>query len=303
VDVQVGGKLYLTGGSVGLSSTSKVTSGVVVGGCTTVSISSATSPCDNGSYRWWVTTTDTFIPQAAPSLTTAEIASDYSTFDPGPAHPCKTGNNPNAPLASTVFDTNTAYDRSAATFTLTPSSGYTSGSYSCVSQNGSTVGQLLWNNSTKQLTINGSVFIDGNLLITQSLTYTGTGIIEVAGTITFSGNSTQVCAVTSCIAANWQGSSGNNQMLTLASLASNTTAITFQDNAQSFQGSLWTQPSAAMTFVKNGVTVQGPMSIGTFDSSFNNATLLPLPTIKNMPTGAPVPPNTSAAVGPLVIAG
>jgi Tfp pilus assembly protein PilX len=298
VDVQVGGKLYLTGGSVGASSASKITSGVVVGGCTTVSISAATSPCDNGTFHWWVTTPDTFVAQAAPSLTSTDIASDYASFDPGPAHPCAVGNNPYAPLPSTTFDTNSVYDVSAATFTLTPST-----SYACISQSGSSVGQLVWNASTRQLTINGSVFIDGSVIISQALTYSGTGIIEAAGTITFNGNGTTVCAVASCVATNWQGTSGNNQMLTLAALASNTTAITFTNNAQSFQGSLWTQPSSAMTFVKNGVTVQGPMSIGKFDSSFNNAALQPLPVIKNMPAGAPVPPNTSASVGPLVIVG
>jgi hypothetical protein len=34
------------------------------------------------------------------------------------------------------------------------------------------------------------------------------------------------------------------------------------------------------------------MSIGTFDAAFNNATLIPLPVIKNMPVGAPAPPRT-----------
>jgi hypothetical protein len=69
-----------------------------------------------------------------------------------------------------------------------------------------------------------------------------------------------------------------------------------RQHRQTFQGSLWTQPSASMTFVKNGVTIEGPMSIGSFDSSFNNAVLIPLPVIKNMPVGAPVPSNTSASI-------
>jgi hypothetical protein len=88
-------------------------------------------------------------------------------------------------------------------------------------------------------------------------------------------------------------------MLTLVALATSGNSITFSNNNQKFQGSLWTQPSAGMTFVKNGVVVEGPMSIGTFDAAFNNATLIPLPVIKNMPVGAPVPPNTSASIGPL----
>ena len=59
-------------------------------------------------------------------------------------------------------------------------------------------GQLSWNNRTKTLTITGSVFLDGNLTISQSGTYTGTGVIEAAGTITFNGNGTRFCATSPC---------------------------------------------------------------------------------------------------------
>jgi hypothetical protein len=91
-------------------------------------------------------------------------------------------------------------------------------------------------------------------------------------------------------------------MLTLASLIQNATpAIQFTDNSQIFQGSLWCQPSSSLNFVKNGVSIQGPISIGKFDASFNNAVFKPLPVIKNMPVGAPVPPNTSASIGPLTV--
>jgi hypothetical protein len=93
-------------------------------------------------------------------------------------------------------------------------------------------------------------------------------------------------------------------MLTLVSLASsNSQAIHFTDNSQKFEGSLWTRPSSGMSFDKNGVDVQGPMSLGSFDASFNNATFEPLPVIKNMPIGAPVPPNVSASISPLNIVG
>jgi hypothetical protein len=58
-----------------------------------------------------------------------------------------------------------------------------------------------------------------------------------------------------------------------------------------------------MSFVKNGVSIQGPMAIGSFDASFNNASFKPLPVIKNMPVGAPVPPNVSASISPLHVYG
>jgi Tfp pilus assembly protein PilX len=307
VDVQVGGKLVLNGGSkIGADSAHPITSGVVVGGCTTVSVTSTTSSCSGGGFSYWVNKADTWVSNQAPGETDADIANDYATFDPGPKHTCQTGTTP-SPLASTTFDNDTTFNRSAASFELTPSS-----SYACISSSGTSKGYLIWNNNSsgsitvsgitvpaKTLAINGSIFFDGNVTISQSATYKGSAVVEAAGSVTFNGNGIAVCAESPCNTSSnaWQGSSGNNSMLTLVALATSGNSVTFTNNAQTFQGSLWTQPSAGMTFVKNGVTVEGPMSIGTFDASFNNATLIPLPVIKNMPVGAPIPPNTSASIG------
>jgi Tfp pilus assembly protein PilX len=293
IDLMIGGKLVLSGSGskVGADSTHPITSGVAAGGCTTISVASATTTCAPAGFNYWVTTLDSFISTAAPVATASDIAADYNAFDPGPKHACATGG-----LPASTFDNDTTQNGTNASFELLPTSSYT-----CISQSGSSVGQLTWNNTTKQLTINGSVFLDGNLTISQSGTYTGTGVIEAAGTITFNGNSTQFCATSPCSFTTWQGSSGNNSMLTLVALKASTTSITFTDNAQTFQGSLWTQPSSTMTFVKNGVTVEGPISIGSFDATFNNASFKPLPVIKNMPTGAPIPPNTGITVGPLTL--
>ena len=291
IDLMIGGKLVLSGSGTSAGTVAKsLTSGVVVGGCTLVSVSSSTSAC-NAATHYYVTSADTFIPQSAPEQLAADVASDYANFDPGPNHPCATGG-----LPASTFDNDATQNASNSPFELAPAS-----SYVCISQNGAGTGQLSWNNATKVLTVNGSVFLDGNLTISQSVTYSGTGVIEAAGTITFNGNSTTVCAESPCDFNNWQGASGNNSMLTLVALKSNTNAITFTNNSQTFQGSLWCQPSSTMTFVKNGVTVEGPMSIGKFDATFNNATFKPLPVIKNMPVGAPLPPNTGAQVGSLTI--
>jgi hypothetical protein len=156
------------------------------------------------------------------------------------------------------------------------------------------------------LTINGSIFFDSNLTISQSANYTGAAVIEAAGTISINGNATKLCAVynsnsNDCDWSNWQGTTSNRSMLTLASLASTTPTISFTNNSQSFQGSLWTQPTGSVTFVKNGDNIEGPISVGTFDSSFNNASFQPMPVITNMPVGAPLPPNTGATVSSFTI--
>jgi hypothetical protein len=295
IDLMVGGKLVLSGSGskVGTDSTHPITSGVVVGGCSTIGITMAATACDGGGYSYWVGSKDTFIPQEAPEMLAVDITTDYNNSDPGPKHACAAGG-----LASTTFDGDAVQNGTNTSFELLPGSSYT-----CVSQSGAGTGQLSWNNSTKTLTVNGSVFLDGNLTISQSGTYTGTGVLEAAGTITFNGNATVFCATSPCNTAvnAWQGTSGNNSMLTIVALKSSTTSVIFTDNSQTFQGSIWTQPSSSMTFVKNGVTVEGPISVGSFDASFNNAVFKPLPVIKNMPVGAPIPPNTGASIGSMTI--
>ncbi len=307
IDLMIGGKLVLIGGSkIGGDVLHPITSGVVVGGCTTVSVSATTSPCSSAAFNYWVKSTDTFVPNDAPALTQAQMSSNYASFDPGPKHPCQPGTTP-APLAASALDSTvngdltTEPDTSGSTtngspFELTPNY-----SYSCISQKGASTGQLTWDNSSKTLTINGSIFIDSNATISQSLTYTGTAVIEIAGTIIVNGNGTKICAVyknatNDCDWNNWQGTSTNRSMLTLASLANATPAIQFSNNSQSYQGSMWTQPTGSVNFVKNGINIDGPIAVGTFDSTFNNAAFQPLPAITNMPVGAPVPPNTGATI-------
>src|SRR3954454_14452889 len=301
IDMQVGGKLVLngSGSKVGTDASHPIYSGVVVGGCTTVSVSSSTTPCSSASFNYWVGHSEAFIPNDAPGESAADIANDYQKFDPGPSHPCQTGTtSPGPTLAASNFDNDATQNTSAGTFNLTPNT-----SYSCVSTSGASTGQLSWDASAKKLTVAGSIFIDGNATVTQNAAYVGTAILELAGTFSLLGNSTQLCAKTvgPCDLVNWQGSSSNQNMLTIAPLATNNpNAVLLDDNQQVFQASLWTQPSSGMYFTKNGVTVEGPMSIGRPAASFNGSTLMPLPVITNMPVGAPLPPNASVTVGPLV---
>jgi hypothetical protein len=309
IDLQVGGKLVLggSGDTVGYFSTKPATainSGVVVNGCTTGAVTSATTSCTSGSYNYKVGTVDTFVQNSAPVENAADMLNDWKTFDPGPKHTCASGNNPYAPLADTVFDTasdeanspSTEPNANGSSFELVPGS-----SYSCVSKSGASVGQLSWNNASsgagaKTLTVNGSIFIDGNLTISQSATYTGTGIIEV--------HHSPATALSQWKAPQLQAPwrlRGEQLDAHLARRQNSSAAINFSGNTQTFQGSVWTQPSSLMTFGGNTETLEGPISIGGFGSGANNASFKPLPVIKNMPVGAPVPPNTSASVGSLVI--
>jgi len=323
VDLMVGGKLILSGAnsSVGADSTHPITSGVVVGGCNKTGVANATSPCGNGTFNYWVRNSESFIPQDAPVLTNAQMEQHYSNDDPGPRHTCLAGTNP-APLADNQFDfsvggtegvstlpDNTGSGSAGGTFSLTPNA-----SYACISKNGTSTGYLIWNNNSsgsitvngvtvpsKTLAVNGDVFFDSNISVTQGTTYTGTGMIMAAGTITFNSNNAWLCAAANCSTSNWQGTSGNNSMLTLASLSSSSAAFSFVSNNNAFQGSLFTQPNAGISFSGNNTTVQGPMSIGSINILANNPALKPLPVIQNMPVGAPVPPNAGVSIDPMTI--
>lgn len=316
VDVQVGGVLAMTAQneSIGTSGT-PITSGVVVGGCSTSGPPwSSTSACGSTSY-YHVRSTDTFSSQAAPAETATDQANDYAAFDPGPAHPCLAGTNP-APLDANQLDwaSNGASEpddsgsgAAGGSFDLTPGA-----SYACISQNGTSKGYLIWNNGASSLTVsgitvpaktlavNGSIFFDSNVIVTQAATYIGTAVLEAAGTITFTLQNVTLCATASCVhgSANWQGNSGNNSMLTLVSLvANNSAAINFSAQSEQFQGSLWTQPSSTCKIGAQSATIEGPIVCGSMDIAAQSANLMPLPAIKNMPVGAPIPPNTGVTIG------
>jgi Tfp pilus assembly protein PilX len=323
VDVMIGGKLILSGPNtrVGADAGHPITSGVVVGGCNTTGVANATSPCGNGTFNYWVTNSESFISQDAPVLTNAQIEQHFTNDDPGPKHTCLAGTNP-APLADNQLDYNVAGTEgvstlpdtsgsgsSGGTFTLTPNS-----SYACISKDGTSVGYLIWNNGNssitvsgvtvpaKTLAVNGSIFFDSNVSVTQSALYTGTAVLTAAGTISFGSNGASLCAVANCTSTNWQGTTGNNSMLTLASLAASSSAIAFSANNNSIQGSLYTLPTAGVDFSgSNNAFVQGPMSIGTINLGSNNPQFNPLPVIKNMPVGAPLPPNTGVTIDTMTV--
>ena len=316
VDLQVGGVLAMTAQneSIGSSGT-PITSGVVVGGCSTSAPPwNSTTACGSTSY-YHVRTTDTFAAQAAPAESATDEANDYAAFDPGPDHPCLAGTNP-APLNANQLDwsANGASEpdgsgsgSAGGSFDLTPSS-----SYACISQNGTSKGYLIWNSGSssitvsgitvpaKTLAVNGSIFFDSNVNITHAATYTGTAALEAAGTITFTQQNVTLCATSACVhgSANWQGNSGNNSMLTLVSLiANNSQAIYFSGQSEQFQGSLWTQPSSTCKIGAQSATIEGPIVCGSMNIAAQSANLMPLPAIKNMPVGAPIPPNTGVTIG------
>ncbi len=70
---------------------------------------------------------------------------------------------------------------------------FSGGSYDCTftDAGGGYVSRIAWNSSTKVLTIDGTVFLDGSLALNggDKASYTGFGSLYVNGTVTTNGNS------------------------------------------------------------------------------------------------------------------
>lgn len=282
VDLNVVGKLVLAGtnSKIGTDAARPITSGAVGGGCAT-SIGGAPVPCT--SLKYWVRT-----PHAVQTLTPPTADPDwYANAEPGPRHPCLAGTSP-APLSSAAFDTDTIANGSAATFNLTPST-----SYKCVSSAGT--GQLSWNATTRVLTISGTVYFDGSIQITQSGTYSGLGTIYANGTISLVGTNTTFCATSGCNFSAWQP---NSTMLILAALGAG--EISLSGTNTKFQGGLFTAPTATIALAGTNVAVQGPIIGGRFAWG-TNTQIEPLPTLNNLPPGAPLAVNAHAVPGTLTL--
>jgi hypothetical protein len=67
---------------------------------------------------------------------------------------------------------------------------------------------------------------------------------------------------------------------------------------------MWCPTSSTYYLLGQGnPSIQGPMACGSMNISGNSFSFQPLPVIKKMPVGAPVPPNVSATISALNVIG
>jgi hypothetical protein len=146
----------------------------------------------------------------------------YANAAPGPDHPCDASAVSGTPP---TFDTgdNAINDSATPTtpFDLTPPS-----SYACqVIAGGSVIGELSWNASTKVLTVNGTVFIDGSADIDRGgyyaggtvFTYRGNGTLYLSGT--FAVKNAIMCAVAGSSDCNFTAGAWNPNQNALVVIA------------------------------------------------------------------------------------
>jgi hypothetical protein len=299
--VVVGGNLTLaqTNTSLG-TSTAKLSEVHVVGTCQYKNFP-VQNPCKPDSTTTptntnvWAQTFSNALPDPAlpdPTLAVGDWQSRYSISSSSTNSCTWTGTKPGA------FESvgSSTLDNSAGTFNLTPS-GTT---YSCTTSSGS----LVWNGS--KLTVNGTVFIDGNVQITTPnnapATYVGIGNIFASGTIAFQNNSALCAKLTadgkSCdtVYGNWDPATA---MLIIASYncPANSTACPTSGNSVTvtsaqFQGGLYGQTGISIGSSSN---VQGPLVSATTISDGQTGAAR-FPPVQKLAPAYPLDPFTIGAL-------
>ena len=173
VTLYVGGKLTTGGGATVGTSSRKIISATIVGGCN----GGVPAICSNSSFS--KVYADTY--SSAPSSLTKPPLYLDDTYDSGD------WSHPDCSVGTFTFDNDDIMNKSVSGFTLFPSQ-----SYDCtVKRNGNVVGRLAWNASTEVLTVSGLLFVDGSMTLSSNThaRYVGEGAIYVNGAVTTNGNS------------------------------------------------------------------------------------------------------------------
>ena len=89
-------------------------------------------------------------------------------------------------------------------------------------------------------------------------------------------------------------------MLIIVTDVANGTSVDFSGQNIQFQGGLMCTPTSTANLAGNNVIIEGGIICGKY-SWGNNTVMYPLPTVANLPPGAPVPPNSPATIGTPVI--
>ena len=297
VDVRVGGTLTYGGSNttVGTSAT-PLTSGLVQGGCITNS-NSTPHTCTTAD-KWYVNSTDSPITAVPP---TVDYTSWYADASPGPNHACDAAMTPSPVLAASKFDSDTTMNGTTPSFDITGST------YNCITSSGS----ISYSTATRILSVSGTIFFDGN--ITSSATnsmFHGKATIYVNGTFGLSGvnasfhagcpaspsTPTHQCAF-SDVLQEWDPNKDN---VLVVVRKTGVTAVDFSGTNNQFQGGILCDSTSTIDLSGTNTKVEGPIICGKFKWA-TNSKLLPLPSITNLPPGAPVPPNAPATISPPVV--
>jgi hypothetical protein len=251
-----------------------------------------------------------------PSSTNPIAGGWYSVASPGPLHPCTTSSTTPAGNPLPVFDNDSTFSNGASgagsvpgVFNLTPDAY----SYTCKTAGG----ELSWNTTTRTLTVQGVVFIDGsataNTSGNQPVTYKGWGnctaggscdgqcttngscqsVLFLSGTFLIAGE--HLCAVANSAGTDCDQTGAwdpNKKLLIIAThnqggqLSAND-GVEINTNKSTFQGGLYAKYAIS---IQSGGQVQGPLVSGTQTISDGQSGILSFPTLTISPFAINSPP-------------
>jgi hypothetical protein len=265
--LHVGGTLTVgNNGSVGYAATPVATVNVV-GGCTGGSpnphqcVAGASDRVYDG---------DGVITQVPGTVTkpSVDLTYWYQNASPGPLNGCTTGS------ISGGFDSGTGGtavppnpNRSRPSFELTPSTAY-----NCQTA----TGRLSWTpGSPGTLIVNGTIFFDGDITVSNNAVYQGQATLYAAGAVTFNNNA-RLCGISGCTAS-WDTSTN---YIVLVAGAPTGIGLTITNNAI-FQGAAYVVSNFDLN---NNGAIWGPVIANQLDLGNNAGSWLPL---TSLPPGAP----------------
>jgi hypothetical protein len=267
--VQVGGSVTLNNQQTSIGTSASPDAEVhVAGGCSTNGVTYH-NPCTSADRVYSSQPPDSNLtPLTKPAV---DLPSWYQNSQPGPLHPCTSGSFPGG------FDSNTTLDRSRSTVDLTPKTAY---DCRVTDASGNLVGRLSWTpGSPGTLTIQGTIFFDGNITMSQLVNaqYQGRATIYTSGTVGLA-NQVNLCPVGGC-GPNWDPNS--NLLTFVAGTSTDQYGFTIGNNS-TFEGAVYCVDDYQ---AGNSSAVWGPViarQINISNSTFNN-----FPPIMNLMSGMP----------------
>jgi hypothetical protein len=163
---------------------------------------------------------------------------------------------------------------------LMPGASYMCQVWSSPPSSGTLLGELSWNNTTKVLTVSGTIWFDGELFISNSQngSYNGKATIYFNRKATIQ-NQAKLCAVAGCPTSGWDP---NAELLLLVSAAADVPAFEIQNDAK-FQGAVYAVGGFKL---QNAATMHGPVIASVLDIQ-NNGLPAGWPSLTSMVPGAP----------------
>jgi Tfp pilus assembly protein PilX len=330
INLEVLGKIvYLSGsqkgvGNTSLSNNGQVTTAKIAGGCDT-SVSGTGHTCSPPGDYFYVKAggyTSTAPTISSPNLTNTDFQNYYqsaflSRYSGGSCTATAPNTAPSLDTNTVPLDGASGNGSLPAAFNLTPAFNY-----SCVATDtaGSVMGYLAWDNTNKLLKVRGTIYIDGDVSVTQSGAYQGVtssgshtsgntdgqggqAVIYASGEFTM--NNLHLCGWNTATdtPATTNGTVPVNANCDFTKWSPNTSMLMFVLHANPsfdigggsgcyFQGAIYALGASNLgqQCLTDGPFITGTLSVG------QGVNMRPLPTIIDLPLGAPGNPNTAGVL-------